>query len=63
MLKWIKIPFLKKADLHNPIHQLEGSAQAKVTLFMVYGDSDRIVPLEENTDIVINRYTKLGWRS
>ena len=27
---------------------------------MVHGDSDRVVPLEENTQIVINRYTKLG---
>ena len=52
--------FLKSVDLHNPIHQLEGLAQAKVPLFMVHGDSDRIVPLEENTEIVINRYTKLG---
>ncbi|MDA7757871.1 S9 family peptidase [Opitutales bacterium] len=52
--------FLKTVDLHNPIHQLEGLAQAKVPLFMVHGDSDRIVPLEENTEIVINRYSKLG---
>ena len=52
--------FLKTVDLHNPIHQLEGLAQAKVPLFMVHGDSDRIVPLEDNTEIVINRYTKLG---
>ena len=52
--------FLKTVDLHNPIHQLEGLAQAKVPLFMVHGDSDRVVPLEENTQIVINRYTKLG---
>ena len=52
--------FLKSVDLHNPIHQLEGLAQAKVPLFMVHGDSDRIVPLEKNTEIVINRYTKLG---
>ena len=52
--------FLKTVDLHNPIHQLEELAQAKVPLYMVHGDSDRIVPLEENTQIVINRYTKLG---
>ena len=52
--------FLKTVDLHNPIHQLEGLAQATVPLFMVHGDSDRLVPLEENTEIVINRYTKLG---
>ena len=52
--------FFKTVDLHNPIHQLKGLARAKVSLYMVHGDSDRIVPLEENTQIVINRYTKLG---
>lgn len=52
--------FLKTVDLHNPIHQLEALARAKVPLYMVHGDSDGIVPLEENTQIVINRYTKLG---
>jgi predicted esterase len=52
--------FFKTVDLHNPIHLLDGLAQVKVPLFMVHGDSDRIVPLEENTEIVINRYTKLG---
>ena len=52
--------FLKTVDLHNPIHQLEALARAKVPFYMVHGDSDRIVPLEENTQIVINRYTKLG---
>ena len=52
--------FLKTVDLHNQIHQLEALARAKVPLYMVHGDSDRIVPLEENTQIVINRYTKLG---
>jgi pimeloyl-ACP methyl ester carboxylesterase len=58
-----QVTFLKTVDLHNPIDQLEGLAQAKVPLFMVHGDSDRIVPLEENTEIVINRYTKLGGES
>ncbi len=52
--------FFKTVDLHNPIHLLDGLAQAKVPMFMVHGDSDRVVPFVENTEIVINRYTKLG---
>ena len=52
--------FFKTVDLHNPIHQLEGLAQAKVPFFIIHGDSDVVVPLEENTEIVIDRYTKLG---
>jgi alpha-beta hydrolase superfamily lysophospholipase len=55
--------FFKSVDLHNPIHQLGELAAAKVPLFIVHGDSDRIVPLEENTEIVINRYTKLGGKA
>ena len=55
--------FLNSVDLHNPIHQLAELAEAKVPLFIVHGDSDRIVPLEENTEIVINRYTKLGGKA
>ena len=55
--------FLNSVDLLNPIHQLAELAEAKVPLFIVHGDSDRIVPLEENTEIVINRYTKLGGES
>jgi predicted esterase len=55
--------FFKSVDLHNPIYQLGELAAAKVPLFIVHGDSDRIVPLEENTEIVINRYTKLGGKA
>lgn len=52
--------FLESVDRHNPIHQLEGLAKAKVPLFILHGDSDRVVPLEENTQVVVEKYLKLG---
>ena len=44
----------------NPIDNLEPLAKAKVPLFHVYGDADDVVPWEENTGIVAERYRKLG---
>ena len=47
-------------DQHNPINHLAGLAKAKVPICIVHGDSDRVVPLKENSAIVANRYRKLG---
>jgi predicted esterase len=47
-------------DQHNPINHLLGLAKAKVPICIVHGDSDRVVPLEENSAIVAERYLKLG---
>lgn len=55
--------FLESVDRHNPIHQLEGLAKAKVPLFILHGDSDRVVPLEENTQVVVEKILKVRWRS
>ena len=45
---------------HNPINHLAGLAQAKVPMCIVHGDSDRGVPLEDNSAILADRYGKLG---
>ena len=45
---------------HNPIDNLKPLAQAGVPLLHVCGDSDKTVPMEENTDILVERYKKLG---
>jgi len=55
--------FLKSVDLYNPIEQLDGLARANVPFFIVHGDSDRLVPIEENSEILINRLTKLGGKA
>lgn len=44
----------------NPIDNLEPLAKANVPLLHVYGDADDVVPHEENTAIVAERYRKLG---
>jgi predicted esterase len=31
-----------------------------VPLFILHGDSDQVVPLEENTQVVVKKYLKLG---
>lgn len=43
-----------------PVDRLENLAKAKVPLLLVYGDSDKVVPHQENSEIVYERYTKLG---
>ncbi len=44
----------------NPIDNLQPLAEAKVPLLHVYGDSDPVVPWEENTGVLAERYRKLG---
>ncbi|MCA9079257.1 MAG: alpha/beta hydrolase, partial [Planctomycetaceae bacterium] len=44
----------------NPVDQLRGLARAKVPLLHVYGDADDVVPWDENTGIVAERYKALG---
>ena len=44
----------------NPIDNLEPLAAAKVPLLHVFGDADDVVPWEENTGLIAERYEKLG---
>jgi pimeloyl-ACP methyl ester carboxylesterase len=44
----------------NPVDRLEKLAAAKVPVLLVYGDSDRVVPHQENSELVYDRYRKLG---
>ena len=44
----------------NPIDSLAPLARAGVPLLHVYGDADDVVPWEENTGIVADRYKALG---
>ncbi|MGI9241539.1 MAG: alpha/beta hydrolase family protein [Verrucomicrobiales bacterium] len=47
-------------DKHNPIPRLEALAGAKVPIFHIHGDQDKVVPLEANSTALIDRYKKLG---
>ncbi|MFT7619007.1 MAG: lysophospholipase L1-like esterase/pimeloyl-ACP methyl ester carboxylesterase [Planctomycetota bacterium] len=44
----------------NPIDNLEPLAKAGIPLLHVVGDSDEVVPVAENTDVIESRYKKLG---
>ncbi len=46
----------------NPVDNLEPLARAKVPLLHVFGDADEVVPWDENTGLVDERYRKLGGR-
>jgi len=45
---------------HNPIDNLEPLARCVVPVLHVCGTSDTVVPMPENSDIVEQRYKKLG---
>ena len=44
----------------NPVDNLAPLAAAKVPLLHVFGDADDVVPWEENTGVIAERYQKLG---
>lgn len=44
----------------NPVDRLEGLAKAKVPLFAIHGDVDKVVPLEANSGRVKERYAAHG---
>jgi len=49
-----------KLTEHNPIDRLEPLAKAKVPVFHIHGDRDKVVPLEANSAELVKRYKALG---
>jgi predicted esterase len=45
---------------YNPIDLLASLAKANVPIFVIHGDSDKIVPLKDNSDVLVRRYQDLG---
>jgi alpha-beta hydrolase superfamily lysophospholipase len=45
---------------HNPIDRLEPLAKAKVPILHIHGDSDKVVPLNANSQVIADRYKALG---
>ena len=45
---------------NNPIDRLTPLARAKVPIFHIHGDADKVVPLEQNTLELARRYKALG---
>ena len=45
---------------HNPVDRLEQLAVARVPIFHIQGDSDNVVPHEENSGLLAERYKAFG---
>lgn len=50
----------KQLEKHNPVDRLAPLARARVPLFAIHGDVDRVVPLEANSGAVAKRYRDLS---
>lgn len=50
----------KQLTLHNPIDRLAPLVKAGVPIFHIHGNADTVVPLEKNSQILLDRYRKLG---
>jgi pimeloyl-ACP methyl ester carboxylesterase len=46
----------------NPVDNLAPLAAAQIPLLHVFGDADEVVPWDENTGVIAERYPKLGGR-
>jgi dipeptidyl aminopeptidase/acylaminoacyl peptidase len=50
----------KQLMQHNPIDRLQPLAKASIPILHIHGDKDTVVPLEKNSQVVLDRYTELG---
>jgi pimeloyl-ACP methyl ester carboxylesterase len=48
---------------NNPIDRLAPLARAKVPIFHIHGDADKVVPLEQNTLELARRYKALAGKA
>lgn len=49
-----------KLGEHNPIEKVSVLAKAKVPVFIIHGDDDKVVPLKENSAELVARYKAAG---
>lgn len=49
-----------KVSKLNPIDNLQAMATARIPILSVVGDSDKTVPMDENSAVLKDRYTALG---
>lgn len=52
--------FKSRLSEFNPLDRLEPLAAARVPLFAIHGDSDKLVPLDDNSGALRTRYHALG---
>lgn len=46
--------------LHTPVERLAPIAAAKIPILHIHGDADKVVPLEQNSGAIAERYKALG---
>src|SRR6476660_5253563 len=50
----------KQLTQHNPIDRLEPLAKAGVPILHIHGNADAVVPLEKNSQVLVDRYRARG---
>lgn len=50
----------KSIDQHNPIASVNKLAIARVPVFIIHGDEDKVVPIQENSATLIQQYKIAG---
>ena len=50
----------KQLPQHNPIERLAPLAKAGVPILHIHGDTDAVVPLDQNSQVLADRYRTLG---
>lgn len=50
----------QQLETHNPVDRLKPLAEARVPIFHIHGDNDRVVPLEANSGLLAERYAAFG---
>jgi alpha-beta hydrolase superfamily lysophospholipase len=46
--------------VHNPIQRIDVLADARVPAFLIHGDQDTVIPLEDNSNAVVRSYKASG---
>lgn len=47
-------------DKFNPVGRLNVLAEAKVPIFLIHGDEDKVVPVEANSQSLLREYDRAG---
>jgi hypothetical protein len=47
-------------DEHNPIARIDVLARARIPVFLIHGDEDSVVPLDQHSAEVVRRYRDVG---
>ncbi|MEM7475949.1 MAG: prolyl oligopeptidase family serine peptidase [Planctomycetota bacterium] len=50
----------KDLDKYNPISRMQALAHARVPVFHIHGDQDKIVPIEENSSALAGQLRRMG---